>query len=261
MPSPVAGELARWLSDPERHRLAPEAVPAARALIAEALGGRAVWAQQLLEAQQPGGRVGLELHRLTKAGLHRGAAAARGGYALRRRLAERYELHGYCLVERGVEAPELCRSGGAFAVVGRGRVVLIGDRGDRLVYAGGRCVYAPAAVDPTQPVEPPGEGAGFVVPLDGIAALEGGRLLLNLGPCSLEEAPRLLRRLSAAFGAALEAAVRAAAEERAREREGEEIARLAREMAGEWRRVLGEQGGALRRARKRRRQPQPVERG
>jgi hypothetical protein len=257
MPSP-AEEVLRWLQDPERQRLREDSFDAAEALLAEALDlhrpsaarrlvFQLVRAQQRLkglEAREHG-----ELIRLAKTPFSQ-VAVSRAGYALRRVLAKRgYSLVGSCLVERGVGAPSICSGRGFAAVVKADRVALVGDRGDRLIYVDGYCVYVPRGVyldvrAALSSVEGWREAAVPPAPKFLTYLVERGLPIVNLGPCSLEEAPRLLARASRSVGRLAGGAVAAVEHRKAVRFEGDVTAELARLTAGEWRYVNAEGGRA-----------------
>jgi hypothetical protein len=257
MPSP-AEEVLRWLEDPERRRLREDSFDAAEALLAEALdlyrpsaARRLVF--QLVRAQQrlkglEAGEHG-ELIRLAKTPFSQ-VAVSRAGYALRKVLRKRgYSLVGSCLVEKGVEAPGICSGRGFAAVVKGDRVALVGDRGDRLIYIDGYCVYVPRGVYLDVRAElsrVEGWREAVVPPAPKFAAylVEKGLPIVNLGPCSLDEAPRLLARASRSVGRLADEAVAAVEARKAVRFEGDVTAEVARLAAEEWRYVSAEGGRA-----------------
>jgi len=257
MPSP-AEEVLRWLQDPERRRLREDSFDAAEALLVEALGlyrpsaarrlvSQLVRAQQRLKGLEP--REHGELIRLAKTPFPQ-VAASRAGHALRAVLRKRgYSLVGSCLVERGVEAPSICSGGGFAAVVKGDRVALVGDRGDRLIYIDGYCVYVPRGVyldvrAELSRVEGWREAVVPPAPKFATYLVEKGLPVVNLGPCSLEEAPRLLAKASRSVSRLADEAVAAVEGRKAVRFEGDVTAEVARLTAEEWRYVNAEGGRA-----------------
>jgi hypothetical protein len=197
-------EVANWLGEPHRYVLHGENRPLAETVLADIFNRDVpgTWMDTLLDIQEAPLHVELEHNEPLSVELTGGAAMLTvseakplGAYFLSRAMRDMGMVKaGSCIIERGLAPPGFCSDEGLIGVVKRDYATVTDGKGHKIVVKDGYCVYVPPEVTLT--------GESVVRRLDDVSKKRDWKssvliddisvLAVNLGRCTLDEAPRLL---------------------------------------------------------------------
>ncbi|WP_288007647.1 hypothetical protein [Thermofilum sp.] len=212
-------EVANWLREPHRYFLHEENRPLAESILADIFNKDVpgTWMDTLLDIQEA------PLHRelnheeplnyeLTGGATRLTVSEAKplGAYFLDKSIRDLgLTKTGSCVVEKDLNVPSFCNDKGLIGVVKRDYATITDRKGNKIVVKDGYCVYVPPEVTLT--------GRSVVKQLENISQKVDWKnnvllsdisiFAVNLGQCTLDDAPRLLEIARKKVGKIVEEAV------------------------------------------------------
>jgi len=197
-------EVANWLREPHRYVLHEENRPLAETVLADIFNRDVpgTWMDTLLDIQEAPLQHELSHEEPLNYELTRGAtrltiseAKPLGAYFLDRSIRDLGLVKaGSCVVEKDLDVPSFCRDENLIGVVKRNYATITDRKGNKIVVKDGYCVYIPPEVTLT--------GRSVVRQLENMSQKGDWKnnvllsdisiFAVNLGQCSLDDAPRLL---------------------------------------------------------------------
>jgi hypothetical protein len=212
-------EVANWIREPHRYVLHEENRPLAETVLADIFNEDVpgTWMDTLLDIQEA--PLHLELkheeplnYKLTKGATRLTVSEAKplGAYFFDRSIKDLGLVKsGSCVVDREMAPPSFCESNNLIGVIKKDYATITDRKGNKIVVKDGYCVYVPPEVTLT--------GRSVVKQLENISQKidwKNSVLLsdisifaVNLGQCSLDDAPRLLEFARKNVGKIVEDAV------------------------------------------------------
>jgi len=212
-------EVANWIREPHRYVLHEENRPLAESVLADIFNKdvAGTWIDTLLDIQEEPLQLELKHEEPLNKELTGGAtrltvseAKPLGAYFLDRAIRDSGLVKsGSCVVEKELAPPSFCESENLIGVIKKDYATITDKRGNKIVVMDGYCVYVPpeASLTGRSVVNQLVEVSKKTDWKNDVLISDISIFAVNLGKCSIDEAPRLLKYARKNVGKIIEEAV------------------------------------------------------